>query len=116
MERAGARIPELSTGQLYLKEAGALDGDVQGVPGSLDFPLCLDNLGRSRSNTETHLKTRGDSRLLRGCRTRHYLVLIQQIRKLHPAFLEARCAGVREIVRDVIQVHLLGVHSGRSCV
>jgi len=76
----------------------------------------LDNLGISGLGAKSHLQAGSDGGLLRGRGARHDIALIEEIGKLDAARLESRSARVSQVVRDVIQIDLLGGHPAGSSI
>src|SRR6202000_867371 len=98
-------------GHKKLEEARTLNGKIERVAGRRRRSLCLDDFRRSGANAKTDLQTGCNGGLLRGRGAGHDLVLVKKIGELNAPLLETRCAGVRKVVGDVVEVQLLGRHA-----
>jgi len=72
-----------------------------------EIPRCGD-----RTNTRTQLQAGWQLGLLAGGRPGLSQVLVQQVLEHHPAALEPVGGRVRQVVRDGIQLSLLGFETG----
>ena len=111
LERAGTRVADLPVRQKNLKKAAALNRKIQRIAGAAQVALDLHNFGVAGPRAEADLQTGSNGGLLRGRRTRHDFILINKVGELHAPRLKSGCAGVSQVVGDVVQVELLRGHT-----
>ena len=116
VERAGARVGQLAGGPPDLEEALALDHHVQRIVGLRERPLREEDLVGRCARAQAYLQAGRDRGLLPagGARLDHGLV--DQVLKLRAARLESAGVRIGQVVRDVVDVHLLGGHAAGGAV
>jgi hypothetical protein len=87
---------------------------IEGVAGVGERALNVDAADRGGANAEADLRPFGNGRVTAAVRDPHQtLCLIDEVREFRPRALEASGVDVGDIVRDHLQVLLLGAHARR---
>ena len=115
-KRAGAGVGQLARRPADLKEAVALNHDVERVIGRREVALGEDDLVGGGARAEAKLQARRHGGLLAGGGAGLHHVLVEQVLKLRAPHLVAGGIGVGEVVGDVIDVELLGRHAAGGAV
>ena len=116
VESAGARIGDVAGGAADLEETAALDDHVERIAGGGEIALREDDLVRGSARAQSKLQAGGNHGLLSGGGAGLENILIHEVLELRAAHLVAGGVGVGQVVGDVIDVHLLGVHAAGSAV
>jgi hypothetical protein len=112
LERAIAGIGGGAVRQVDLEKAAALERDVERIVGHLQVALLVDAIDRDRLDADADLHAgRNDRAGVGGLGADAAHVLIEQVRELGAAALVAGGGGVRDVVRDHLDIHLLGEHA-----
>ena len=113
---AAAREGHFARRPANLEEALALHHHVERIASELETALFKDDRVGGGARAQTNLKARGDYGLRRRRRPRLRERLVEQILKLGATHLEANGIRVRQIVRNVVDVDLLGDHAAASAI
>jgi hypothetical protein len=90
----------------------AVDRHVQVVVGDHDVALFGDAVDRRGFDAQADLNARGhDGAGIRGIGAGAQQVLVEQVLKLRPLALEPGRVHVGDVVRDDLDIHLLGQHA-----
>ncbi len=112
LERAIARVAGGAVGHLHLEEAVALHGQVQRVAALLQVALREAAHVGHGARAQADLQPGGQRGLLGAVGPGLADVLVHQVLEHHVRLLEAVGRGVGEVVRDGVQLRLLGFHAG----
>jgi hypothetical protein len=116
LEGAGPGVGRRAVGQRHLKEARALDGEVEGIAGLGVIALEVQALHRGGTRPEPDLDPGGELAVRRARRARRPQRLVEQVLEVGAALLEAGRVHVRQVVGDDVDVQLLRLHPGRGGV
>lgn len=114
MKLAGPGISDLSGGPSHLKESPPLYDKIQRIARTLEAALREGDLVRGDSRTQPQLKPTGDRGLGTCGRTGLDHCLIKEILKLGSAHLVSDGIRIGQIVGDVVDIRLLGIHAARG--
>jgi hypothetical protein len=112
LQVAGARVAHRSIGALHLKEAFALDGEIERITTLLHRALLEDGRGRDGASPLADLQASRELTTTRGLPAWLAHRLIEQVLKFRAAAPESRGVHVRHVVGDDVDVQLLSSHPG----
>ncbi len=116
LETAVAGVGQFTRRTPHLEEAFALNYHVQWIVGLLEVALGKDDFVGRRTRSQTDLQSARNTRLRSRGSSGLNETLIQQILELRPPHFEAVGVGVRKVVRDVVNVHLLRGHTAGGAI
>jgi hypothetical protein len=99
-----------------MEEALPLDHQVQRIVGLLEIALGEDDRVGRRASTQAELQAAGNRGLRAGGRAGLEEALIQEVLELGAARLEPGGVGVGQVVGDIVDAHLLGVHAAARAI
>ncbi len=116
LELAGARVSQIAARCSYLKEPVPLNHQIQRIRRLREISLRENDFVGGRARTQAELQSARHGGLSARRRSRLNHGLVHQILKLRTARLKAGSVGVRQIVGDIIDVHLLSGHAAGRAV
>jgi hypothetical protein len=116
LELPGAGVCQFARRLQHLEEAVALDHHIERVAGLRKGSFGEDNLVRRGVRTQTELQPGGNQGLLPGGRAGRQHALIHQVLELRAAHFVADGVGVGQVIGDIVQVQLLGLHAAGGAI